>query len=62
MTDEKNIEALIIEMEKKALDRWNNGDPLGFLEISDKDVVYFDPFLKSRLDGLEALSIDYLRN
>jgi ketosteroid isomerase-like protein len=41
----------LIDMEKNALERWNAGDPSGFLEISSKDVVYFDPGLERRLDG-----------
>jgi hypothetical protein len=49
----------IITMEKAALRRWGNGDPSGFLEISADDVVYFNPYLERRLDGLEALINDY---
>ena len=44
----------IIAMEEAALDRWGKGDPSGFLEISAPDVVYFDPFIEHRLDGLET--------
>jgi hypothetical protein len=51
----------IVAMEKAALTRWGNGDPAGFLEITDPEVVYFDPYLPSRIDGLEALT-DYYRN
>ncbi len=43
-------------MEKSALERWNRGDPSGFLEISADDVVYFDPMTDQRLDGLPALN------
>jgi len=46
----------IIQLEKCALERWCRGDPSGFLEISAPDVVYFDPFLERRLDGLPALT------
>jgi hypothetical protein len=49
----------IIAIEKRALERWGKGDPSGFLEISDPDVVYFDPGLDHRLDGLEALTRYY---
>lgn len=49
----------LIEKEKAALERWNNGDPSGFLEISAKDVVYFDPFLEQRLGGLDKLTALY---
>lgn len=49
----------IIEMERTALDRWGQGDPNGFLEISATDVSYFDPFTERRLDGLPALRALY---
>jgi hypothetical protein len=45
----------IVRMERSALDRWIHGDPDGFLEISDPEVVYFDPFLPQRLNGLDSL-------
>ncbi|MCD6252891.1 MAG: DUF4440 domain-containing protein [Thermotogae bacterium] len=53
--NEKEISTTIIAMEHAALDRWGKGDPSGFLEISAPDVVYFDPFIERRLDGLKAL-------
>ncbi|MBI4675079.1 MAG: nuclear transport factor 2 family protein [Chloroflexi bacterium] len=49
----------LIEMEDRALRRWCNGDPSGFLEISADDVVYFDPFQEQRIDGLPALTAYY---
>ncbi len=49
----------IIAMEKAALTRWGKGDPSGFLEISAPEVVYFNPYLERRLDGLDALTGDY---
>ena len=52
---EDEISAQILKMERAALDRWGRGDPDGFLEISAPDVVYFDPFLPQRIDGLDAL-------
>ena len=52
------VAAEIVALERAALDRWLCGDPSGFLEISDPDVAYFDPFLERRLDGLAALT-DY---
>jgi ketosteroid isomerase-like protein len=45
----------IIAMEQAALDRWGQGDPDGYLEISAEDVVYFDPFQERRLDGYAEL-------
>ena len=58
MSKEKEVASLILSMERTALNRWGKGDPSGFLEISSPDVVYFDPFLERRLDGLKALT-DY---
>ena len=49
----------IIAIERAALDRWGQGDPSGFLEISAPDVVYFDPSLERRIDGREALTRYY---
>lgn len=49
----------IIAMENAAMQRWIHGDPSGFLEISAPDVVYFDPYIARRMDGLEALTAYY---
>ncbi len=59
MSKETEIASLILSMERTALNRWGKGDPSGYLEISSPDVVYFDPFLERRLDGLEALTEYY---
>jgi ketosteroid isomerase-like protein len=53
------LSAKIIAMEKTALEQWNNGNPSGYLAISAKDVVYFDPFINQRLDGLDKLTALY---
>ncbi len=45
----------IIALEEEALGKWGNGDPSGFLEISAPDVVYFDPYIPKRIDGVDAL-------
>ena len=58
-TAASGVAAQIIAMEEAALERWRAGDPSGFLEISDEDVVYFDPFLARRLDSLAALTAYY---
>lgn len=50
------LSAKIIALEKAALEKWNNGDPSGYLNLSANDVVYFDPFLEHKLEGIEALS------
>jgi hypothetical protein len=51
-----DIAETIINMEQAALERWAAGDPSGFLEICDPEVVYFDPFQEQRIDGLPALA------
>jgi len=53
------ISETIINLESEALKRWGKGDPSGFLEICAPDVVYFDPDLQKRIDGLEALTQYY---
>lgn len=52
--NEDSIKTLILSKEKATLSRWYNGDPLGFIDNSWKDVTYFDPSLKNRIDSLDA--------
>jgi ketosteroid isomerase-like protein len=54
-----SVDNEIIAIETEALRRWCNGDPSGCLEVSAPDVVYFDPFLELRLDGINALTEYY---
>ena len=56
---EGELVSTIVGVERGALDRWGRGDPSGFLEISAPDVVYFDPFLERRIDGLDELTRHY---
>ena len=53
------VSAKIIALEKAALEKWNNGNPSGYLSLSASDVVYFDPSLPQRLNGIEALTKYY---
>lgn len=57
--ENQTVEAIIIGLEKAALEQWNHGNPTGFLELSAPDVVYFDPFLERRLNGLNELTALY---
>lgn len=59
MRNEQEVATAIIALERAALDRWGKGDPSGYLEISAPEVVYFDPFLERRLDGLDTLTQYY---
>ena len=44
----------ILSLEKSAMERWRNGDPMGFVEISAEDICYVDPGLTKPILGLEA--------
>ena len=53
---ESTVLDLILAQERSALDRWCQGDPLGYPEIQTEDVTYFDDIgAHSRVDGIEAV-------
>lgn len=58
-SDNEDVKATIIALEKQALELWNNGNPDGFIELSSNDVVYFDPVFESKLEGKKALEEYY---
>ena len=43
----------ILSLEKSAMERWRNGDPWGFVEISAEELTYVDPGLTAPILGLE---------
>jgi ketosteroid isomerase-like protein len=47
------MEGTILSFENQAMERWRNGDPWGFVELSAEDIVYIDPGLASPIIGLE---------
>jgi hypothetical protein len=49
-----SIKSLILSKENATLDRWYNGDPMGFIDNSWDDVTYFDPSLIRRIDSIDA--------
>ena len=51
--DIDSIKSLILAKENATLDRWYNGDPMGFIDNSWEDVTYFDPSLINRLDSID---------
>jgi ketosteroid isomerase-like protein len=59
MSESRSEEHEVVALERAALERWGKGDPSGFLEICAPDVVYFDPGLERRIDGLDALTRYY---
>ena len=48
------MEETILSLEKGAMERWRNGDPWGWAEISARQVIYVDPGLTQPIVGLEA--------
>jgi ketosteroid isomerase-like protein len=46
-------------LEKNALEKWNNGDPSGYLALYAPDFTYFDPTLERRMNGYEAIEAYY---
>ena len=58
-TEDRDAALEIIAMERDALERGARGDVDAFIDISDPDVVYFDPSLERRIDGLAALKEYY---
>jgi uncharacterized protein (TIGR02246 family) len=47
------MEDTILSLEKAAMERWRNGDPWGFVEISAEDINYVDPGLTRPILGME---------
>ncbi len=46
------MEETILALEQGAMERWREGDPWGWAEISAEDVTYIDPGLTSPIVGL----------
>ena len=57
--ENSEISKEIIALEKSALDRWNHGDINGYLNLYADDIVYFDPMIDKRMDGLNKLKEYY---
>ncbi|MDR2205122.1 MAG: nuclear transport factor 2 family protein [Flavobacteriaceae bacterium] len=58
-TTDTDISKTIIALEKAALEKWNQGNPSGYLDIYAKDITYFDPFHEKRIDGFEKMQAYY---
>ena len=53
---QRDAEQAILAQERRALDRWAQGDPLGYLDIDADDVTYFDDIgAQSRVNGIEPM-------
>lgn len=55
----ENVAAMIIDLETEALERWNSGDPDGYLALYAEDITYFDPFQEKRFDGFDKMKSFY---
>lgn len=47
------MEEEILALEKSAMERWRQGDPLGWVEISAEDVIYIEQGITKPIVGLE---------
>lgn len=57
--ENNEISKEIIALEKAALERWNRGDIYGYLDLYDENIVYFDPMIDKRMDGLKNITAYY---
>ena len=46
------MEVTILSLEKTAIERWRNGDPWGFVELSAEGLSYIDPGLLRPILGI----------
>lgn len=52
----KDAERAIVAQERRALEQWAKGNPLGYLDIDADDVTYFDDIgAHSRVNGIGAM-------
>ena len=50
----------ILSLEQAAMQRWQNGDPWGFVELSTEEILYVDPGLTEPIMDREAYR-DYMQ-
>jgi ketosteroid isomerase-like protein len=56
MPDLESAEEAILAEEHRALERWSQGDPLGYSHAAAPDITYFDDIgAQLRVEGIEAL-------
>jgi ketosteroid isomerase-like protein len=52
----KDAEQAIVAQERRALEQWAKGNPLGYLDVDADDVTYFDDIgAHSRVNGIGAM-------
>lgn len=55
----EGVLAELMQLETYAMERWRQGDPWGFIEISAPEVTYFDTGTPARINGRESLRAEY---
>ncbi|HGF7495810.1 TPA: DUF4440 domain-containing protein [Vibrio cholerae] len=56
-TKERELANHLIELEKKALDKWFNGDVSGYLALwSERSFTYFDAVVTERVEDFETIT------
>jgi len=54
--DVTQVKKTIIGLERMALDKWANGDPIGYSQNFAEDATYFDDIAaQNRIDGVESI-------
>lgn len=48
----ESVEEIILSLEQGAMERWQNGYPMGWAEISADEITYIDPGLTKPIEGL----------
>ena len=56
MPDLQSAEEAILAAEHRALERWSQGDPLGYSNAAAPDITYFDDIgAQLRVEGIDAV-------
>jgi len=55
----EGVLAELMQLESAAMQRWRKGDPWGFVELYAPGITYFDTGTPQRMDGVEALKVEY---
>ncbi len=59
MAGAEPVDETILALERRAMDQWLQGNPDGFLAVSDPGITYFHSTLEARLDGIAAVKALY---
>jgi ketosteroid isomerase-like protein len=51
--EKENMLEILLSLEKGAMERWRQGDPWGWTDISHKEILYVDPGLTKPIEGID---------